>query len=249
MGSSSEQDERIKAKDEGWGIKRILAPVDFSEASLVGLDYAIAIGDRFNAEVVLVFVVEPLRYAGDRQLLLADERRFGRRELSRLERRLGERGLMHRTVLQVGTPYQVIVEEAQKCGADLIVMATHGRTGLSHLLLGSVAEKVIRSARCPVLTVPSVKRVASTPEESYDRRRDRGTSNTPLTSRSRATIPRPTCPMAGAGDRVPATGVLQRSVLPSASWSSSSHTLARFATPLPLPGVVSVSMKLVSMPL
>jgi nucleotide-binding universal stress UspA family protein len=165
------QDERIRAKDGDFGIKRILAPVDFSEASLVGLDYAIAIGERFNAEVVVVFAVEPLRYAGDRQLLLADEQRFGRRELSRLERRLRERGLMHRTVLQVGTPYQVIVEEARKCGADLIVMATHGRTGLSHLLLGSVAEKVIRTARCPVLTVPAPSSGPSSVKEGQGLRR------------------------------------------------------------------------------
>jgi len=152
----SEQDEQANVQHEAWKVKRILAPVDFSEASLAGLDYAAAIGEHFDAELVVLFVVEPVRFPGDRDALAEHEQRVGRRELSRLEQRFRDRPLRYRALLQTGAPPQVIVEQAERLGADLIVMATHGRTGLSHLLLGSVAEKVVRSARCPVLTVHPV---------------------------------------------------------------------------------------------
>ena len=73
--------------------------------------------------------------------------------LSSLRRDLTRRHVRCRTDLRVGIPYQVITDRATKLPADLLVMGTQGRSGLSHLLLGSVAERVVRSAPCPVLTV------------------------------------------------------------------------------------------------
>ncbi len=134
-------------------IKRILVPVDFSPASLAGLQYAIELGKPFDAVVTILFVVEPLYSAGDMGLLLEEGQRRGREELDRLEQRLKKRGVECRAMVQIGTPYQVIADAAVRQKADLIVMATHGRTGLSHLVMGSVAERVVRTARCPVLTV------------------------------------------------------------------------------------------------
>ncbi len=142
-------------------IKLILVPLDLSEASLVGLEYAAGLAELFHAELLLLFVVEPLYYAGDLGLLLEEQRRFGHEELGRIGERLTRRGVPHRSMILNGTPYAVIADEADRQHADLIVMATHGRTGLSHLFLGSVAEKVVRLARVPVLTVRPTKSPAT----------------------------------------------------------------------------------------
>ena len=140
-------------------IKRILVPVDFSAPSMQALDYAVDFGKPFNPEFVVIFVVELAYYADPSGLtdtagmVLNELERFGHEQLGRLAANLSKRHVTARTVLQIGTPSYVIVEMAKRLRADLIIMSTHGRTGLSHLLIGSVAEKVVRSATCPVLTV------------------------------------------------------------------------------------------------
>ena len=134
-------------------IRQILVPVDFSAASLQALDYAVELATPFGAALTVLFVVEPLYTAGDFGVLLEEQQRVGNAELARLAARLEERGVTCRTLLGRGRPYQVIGDEARRCKADLIVMATHGRTGLSHLVMGSVAARVVRSAACPVLTL------------------------------------------------------------------------------------------------
>jgi nucleotide-binding universal stress UspA family protein len=135
-------------------IKRILVPVDFSPPSVHALDYAINFAKSLRAEVVLVFVVEPLYYAGDLGLFLEEQNRMAHHELAQLERRVQRKRGRCRTLVLRGTPYKEIVAAAKKHKTDLIVMGTHGRTGLSHLVMGSVADKVVRTATCPVLTVP-----------------------------------------------------------------------------------------------
>ena len=148
-------------------IKRILVPVDFSDTSLQALEYAIEFGKPLKAEIVVVFVVEPVYFTAPTELyapaanvgmLLDEQRRIGREQLTRLAAGLQKRRINARTVLQTGTAYQVITDTAKRLKVDLIVMATHGRTGLSHVLLGSVAERVVRTAQCPVLTVRGGKR-------------------------------------------------------------------------------------------
>ena len=86
-------------------------------------------------------------------LISKELRQTAREQLSRLAAGLQKRRLSVRTLLGVGAAYDVIVDVAKKLKVDLIVMSTHGRTGLSHFLIGSVAERVVRSATCPVLTV------------------------------------------------------------------------------------------------
>ena len=145
-------------------IKKILVPTDFSDRALHALDYAIDLARLLRAELVVLFVVEPVQYASPADLygasvnlsmLFEEQQRIGREQLTRLAQQLKSRRLEVQTVLETGVPYQAITETAQVLKADLIVMATHGRTGLSHIFLGSVAEKVVRSAACPVLTVRS----------------------------------------------------------------------------------------------
>jgi universal stress protein A len=143
-------------------IKRILIPIDFSEVSLQALDYAVELGKPFGAELVAVHVVEPIYYAtpadvygpsANLGMLLEEQQRVAAEQLAELEEKLVKRGATIETVMESGVPYQKIVALADERKVDLIIMATHGRTGLSHLLLGSVAERVVRSAACPVLTV------------------------------------------------------------------------------------------------
>ncbi|HUI28160.1 MAG TPA: universal stress protein [Candidatus Kryptonia bacterium] len=137
-------------------IKRILVPIDFSEPSLAGLDYAVELSRRLNAALVVILVLEVLYYAAENVgRLLEEQRRLAEVDLARLADRFARRGVELETVLETGLPAQAIVETARKRDVDLIVMATHGRTGFSHLLMGSVAEKVVRTAQCPVLTVPT----------------------------------------------------------------------------------------------
>ena len=152
-------------------IKRILVPVDFSDPSLRALDYAAELSRALAAQLVLLHVVEPVYYpvAADAYGVgldlgnVYDEiERAAREQLSELARKLRRRRLNVRAVLLAGTAPQAIVESAKKMHADLLVMATHGRTGLSHLLMGSVARRVIRTAACPVLTIPGL-RSRSTP--------------------------------------------------------------------------------------
>lgn len=141
-------------------IRRILVPVDFSQGSLRALDYAIELGRAFRAGFTVLHAVEPLSSAplaygpvDDAGALLDELLRMGHRELERVAVDLRKRRVKIVTVLRVGMPYMVITETARKSKVDLIVMSTHGRTGLLHTLMGSVAEKVARTAPCPVLTV------------------------------------------------------------------------------------------------
>jgi nucleotide-binding universal stress UspA family protein len=149
------------------GIKRILVPIDFSANSLGALEYAIEFAKSSKADLAVLFVVEPLYYTvpdftGGASAalggLLDEQLRNARAQLRRLERRYSRRRVRLRTVLQSGTPAHAIAETARQMQADLIIMATHGRTGVAHLLLGSVAERVVRAAACPVLTLHPGKR-------------------------------------------------------------------------------------------
>jgi nucleotide-binding universal stress UspA family protein len=136
-------------------IKRILVPVDFSETSLEALEPAIDLAKHYTADLLLLNVVDPIYYPVPAPEFLADQKDFARAELERLAEKLAARQVICRTVLRVGTPHLEIVKAALDAGANMIVMTTHGRTGVSHLMMGSVAEKVVRASVCPVLTVRS----------------------------------------------------------------------------------------------
>jgi nucleotide-binding universal stress UspA family protein len=147
-------------------MKRILVPTDFSEPSKAAMDYAAKLGRSLGSQLTFLFVVEPVYLAvpGDMyapiprvDMLLMEQQRLAREQLAKLSRQLQKKGLKCRAVLATGSVYQNIADTARKTKADLIVIGTHGRTGLSHVLLGSVAERVVQTAPCPVLTVRSLK--------------------------------------------------------------------------------------------
>lgn len=139
-------------------IQRILVPVDFSETSKRALEYASFFASRFDAKLDVLNVWGPSEYQGDDMVVLTR----GEPELTlstflrnHADQQLTEflEGVPHvNRMLETGEPAQVIAKVAGEGKYDLVVMGTHGRTGLSHLLMGSVAEKVVRTAPCPVLT-------------------------------------------------------------------------------------------------
>ncbi len=148
---------------------RILVPIDFSAPSDAALEYARTVATRFGASLHLLHVAEdPYRalysaevyvpeVEGLRDEILADA-------TSRLKNRLQSsdiRELNATAEAVIGTPAGAIVEYAGAHEIDLIVMGTHGRGGMSHLLMGSVAERVVRTAPCPVLTVRQARRAAA----------------------------------------------------------------------------------------
>lgn len=144
-------------------IKKILVPVDFSRHSQQALDYALEFAAPLQAEVLVLHVVEPVAYATPADLyagmatqlgsLLAEQRRSARRQLDQVVEASSKRGVRMSAHLRDGVAYREVVEAAKKLGAGMIIQATHGRTGLAHVLMGSVAERVVRTAECPVLTI------------------------------------------------------------------------------------------------
>ena len=140
-------------------ITRILVPTDFSEPADAALDYAVDLSKTLGAQISLVHVVDEISDATlsfDLYMPLSAEARD--EVLSTVRRRLAERversGRPDVTSdVLVGGTARAIVDAARSHHADLIVMGTHGRLGVAHLLLGSVAERVVRTAECPVLTV------------------------------------------------------------------------------------------------
>jgi len=142
-------------------IKRIVVPVDFTDFSRRAADYAVMLARRFKAKVVLVHVIEPFTYDINETMWVVDHytalQAIAKRLLAQQQKAVSRKGVAARTVLLRGRPSYEIVEEARKRRADLIVMGTHGRTGLEHVVLGSVAERVVRLAPCPVLTIGSGK--------------------------------------------------------------------------------------------
>ncbi len=141
-------------------VQRILWATDLSPVSEAAWPYVLMLADLLTAEVILLHAVRPAELAGLADHPVPPPAGWVERYLTPLEQDLERRqravealGLRARRKIVVGTPPEVIVAEAQGEQTDLIVMGTRGRTGLSHILLGSVAEAVIRKAVCPVLTV------------------------------------------------------------------------------------------------
>jgi nucleotide-binding universal stress UspA family protein len=134
-------------------IHRILCPVDFSPASAKALGIAIEYARAFKAEVHAIHVYQLSAYASPSSDLARDLEGQVRAELDKFIAGFTSHGVPIKTGLRMGVPYVEIVESARDAGAELIVMGTTGKTGIQHLLLGSVAERVVRTAEVPVLSV------------------------------------------------------------------------------------------------
>lgn len=141
-------------------IKTILVPIDFSGYARKALRYAVPMAHQYGATISLLYVIEPTVYPADLgfgQVVLPgieDELRTkGIDELRNLiEEEIGN-VVRAEAVVRTGKPHQEILKEAEEKNVDLIVIATHGHTGVEQILFGSTAMRVVRLAKCPVLTV------------------------------------------------------------------------------------------------
>jgi universal stress protein A len=143
--------------------RTLLVPTDFSESSRKALHYAQRLAQQFGSTVVLVHVIEPvyvypvdglMHFPGD----LRDGNMERRPETEKALGRLGELtaregNIAVRTMTRIGRAFDEITAAAREQKADLIVISTHGYSGVKHVVLGSVAERVVRHAPCPVLVV------------------------------------------------------------------------------------------------
>ncbi|TSA30352.1 MAG: universal stress protein [Ignavibacteriales bacterium] len=141
-------------------IKKILVPIDFSDYSKNALKYAAQFAKQFNAKIYLIYVVEPMIYPADfsmGQVAIPstdiDLHSRAEEELKKLAKDIINSNSQVEILIKTGKPFVEIIETASANDIDLIIIATHGHTGVEHLLFGSTAEKVVRKAPCPVLTL------------------------------------------------------------------------------------------------
>ncbi len=145
-------------------LRRILVPVDFSETSRLAVQTAMQLGAHFGASIDLLHVWEPPQLRpdlmvwaeADGKTLWDVAKRNAAEELGTFLSSLPAKSIA-RHEIRTGNPAELIVERARDGGYDLLVLGTHGRTGVQHFFIGSVAEKVVRLAPCPVLTVRTPK--------------------------------------------------------------------------------------------
>jgi nucleotide-binding universal stress UspA family protein len=139
---------------------KILVPVDFSRYSLETLRFALSLGDLFQPNYLVLHVVASgevetfasLGGESENLSLHREEARVGLEAITRQEEELHP-GLVLETRIATGVPFKEICRVADEECCELIVIGTHGRTGLSHLLIGSTAERVVQLASCPVLSI------------------------------------------------------------------------------------------------
>ena len=154
-------------------IQRILAPTDFPDASRHGVGFAVALAEKLGAAVALFHVIESRTWLSelgsvgpvrkDSEVVASARARLA--ALAKRERK-GKVGVTCSVAVRTGNPFDAITAAAREQAAELIVIATHGHTGFERVLLGSTAERVVRHAPCPVLTIPTrskPKRTGKTP--------------------------------------------------------------------------------------
>jgi nucleotide-binding universal stress UspA family protein len=147
------------ADSRSFALKKILVPIDFSQCSLKALRYAVAFARQFKASITLLYVVQQYYLPGDftggldYASLEKEIEENSARELETIATREIGRKAPWKVLLRMGRPVDQITRIADELNVDLIILATHGHTGLKHVVLGSTAENVVRHAPCPVLTV------------------------------------------------------------------------------------------------
>jgi nucleotide-binding universal stress UspA family protein len=146
-------------------IKRVLVPIDFSDYSKNSLKYAVSFIKSFDAELFLIYVIEPVIYPPDfsmGQIAIpsvdaeVDKRAF--EELENLAKSEIPPDVKCKCIIKTGKPFIEIIDTAKQEDIDLIIIASHGHTGVEHILFGSTAEKVVRKAPCPVLSFREPKK-------------------------------------------------------------------------------------------
>ncbi|MDB6067980.1 MAG: putative universal stress protein [Pedosphaera sp.] len=140
-------------------LKEILVPIDFSEPSLKALRYALPMAEKYGARITLIHVIEPAFNSAEMMEpsemidMKSAQVKAGWQKLQALCDQVDAASVTMGSAVEVGKPFEAIVAAAKTRKADLIIIATHGYTGLKHFFIGSTAERVVRHAPCPVLTV------------------------------------------------------------------------------------------------
>ncbi len=150
-------------------LARILLPTDFSDTAGLALDYARELAARFGADVHLLHVVPDLKaqyWTVEVESVISDLVETRKADAERDLGALSLDGVETVRTVRVGDPFVEIVRYVADNAIDLVVMGTHGRGPVEHLLLGSVAEKVVRKASCPVLTVKEAEHMFVVPRAS-----------------------------------------------------------------------------------
>ena len=144
-------------------IKNILCPTDFSDISKSAIDYAVSMARSFDAKLILMHSEDQLHGFDQYQILALTPHEIAEKMLKQAEAELEQiagniaKDIKVETAVRQGKAFVEIIQMAAERDVDLIVMGSHGRTGLSHAMLGSVAEKVVRKAPCPVLIAKEKK--------------------------------------------------------------------------------------------
>ncbi len=139
-------------------LRSILVPIDFSKPSEKALEYAAALAEQFGAKLTVLNVVEPFPTPdfAYHPLVMENDKLMAetKRRLEREAKKLGlEPDVFEKFLVRQGVPYREITDAARMLKVDLIVISTHGYSGLAHMFMGSTAERVVRHAGCPVLVL------------------------------------------------------------------------------------------------
>ena len=153
------------AKIKSVSIQRILVPIDFSNHSMDALRYAISFAKQFKASIDLIYVIEPAVYPADFSYgqigfpnVEEELQAHVSEELDSIIKNDIHGKVKSQKTVRTGKPFFEINQYAREQDTDLIIIATHGHTGMEHILFGSTAEKVVRKAPCPVLVVRTGER-------------------------------------------------------------------------------------------
>lgn len=142
-------------------IKRILCPIDFSDFNQAANEYASLLAQSIGAEIIYLHVSLPdVPYGSYAYIDVAEEEARDQKRLEEIKPTV--EGVDVSYVVEFGSPIDKILEHAKEHDVDLIVMGTHGRTGLGRVLMGSVAEAVVRKSECPVLAIKSSSKIPQT---------------------------------------------------------------------------------------
>lgn len=152
-------------------MEKFLMPTEFSPCSQEAIDYAISLAERLNTTILLTHILEPISYPLNLGIIepADDDPIKAVQALDRIAHPLQQKGIKIETHFFKGNPVSEIVRKAKELECDLIVMGTHGRIGIAHFMIGSVAERVVRTAPIPVLTVQ--QRKGKEPEKIFQAER------------------------------------------------------------------------------
>jgi len=141
-------------------LKTILFPTDFSQGARAAMDHAISLAQDYESKLILLYVIQDISIAEwyipsslSVTYLIEDMQKSAWKEMDKWGEEVSDKVKSVEKMVVRGVPFVEIIKTAKGKNADLIVIGTHGRTGIDHMLFGSTAEKVVRKAACPVLTV------------------------------------------------------------------------------------------------